>query len=278
MTDGLPFTKMQGIGNDFVLVEAGERPGAAWSGLAPVLCDRHFGVGGDGLLVVGPEPEGAVRMWMYNPDGTEDFCGNGLRCVARYAFDRGWGHGNAVRISTIRGSRTAEMLSTGGDQVRVDMESPRFDPEHIPMRLDGEQPIDYELPLSVGTLRITALSTGSTHAVTFVDSLPEDDEFYRISPEVERHPRFPERTSLMWAKVDGRDRLSLRIWERGVGETLGCGTGACAAMVAARIRGDVGPEATVASRGGELLVSWNPGSPLLQTGPAQYIFRGMHGS
>jgi len=277
MDDRLPFDKMQGIGNDFVVIDARDRPGADWSGLAIALCDRHFGVGADGLLVVDSDPCADARMHMYNPDGTADFCGNGLRCVARYRHDRAGGGDAVLPIAPSTGVRRAAVSALeDGVQVEITMAPPCLAPEAIPMAATGDRILDFRLPLPDGYLEITALSTGSTHAVAFVDSLPGDAEFHRISPQVEHHALFPERTSLMWAHVESPSRIALRIWERGVGETLGCGTGACAAMIAARLHGYVDETATVVSRGGELQVQWDEGGDLLQTGPAEYVFSGRY--
>jgi diaminopimelate epimerase len=275
MDDRLQFDKMQGIGNDFVVVDARARPVREWSGLAIAMCDRRFGAGADGLLIVDSDVSADARMRMYNPDGTADFCGNGLRCVARLLYDRAGGAAGVLRIATSTGVRTAAVTELRhGVRVQVAMAAPSFAPADIPMIASGDRVLDFRLPLTEGDLRITALSTGSTHAVAFVDRLPGDGDFRRVSPQVEHHPLFPERTSLMWARVESPGRIALRIWERGVGETLGCGTGACAAMVAARLHGYVGDAATVASGGGELEVQWDEGRDLLQAGPAEYVYRG----
>ncbi len=271
MSQALAFIKMQGVGNDFVLVDARGGPKHEWPSLARRLCDRHFGVGADGLLLVTQEEGADVGMRMFNPDGTEDFCGNGLRCVARYVAD-GQPQRRNLSIATIAGLRAARILDDG--QVQVEMQQPAFHPSDIPMLVEGDRVVDYDLPLEGGPIRITALSTGSTHAVAFVDDLPDDETFLRISPLVENHPFFPERTSVMWTRVSDRHSIRLRIWERGAGETLGCGTGACAAMAAARVQGLVDSEVTVSSRGGEVMVQWEPGGKLLKTGPAEYVFEG----
>jgi diaminopimelate epimerase len=277
---GLPFTKMQGVGNDMILVDARADPGIDRPGLAQAMCDRHRGIGADGLLVIERSARCDAAMRMYNPDGTPDFCGNGLRCVARFVAERtapGMQEGERrLRIATIAGEREAIVRSDArtGCRITVDMGSPRYRPEEIPMRASGDR--FWEQPLRVGgrTLTVTALSTGSTHTVVFVNELPDDPLFFRVSPLVENHPRFPERTSVMWARVESRNRLELRIWERGAGETLGCGTGACAAAVAARNAGLTDEEVTVASKGGELRIRWSEGQDIRMTGPAEVVFEG----
>jgi diaminopimelate epimerase len=272
----LPFIKMQGVGNDFVVVDARGWLETDWSAVAVRLCRRHYGIGADGLLVIGDAPEADARMEMFNPDGTRDFCGNGLRCVARYVADRaGRGESAVLRLATLAGVRHAEVRRIERRTVvTVDMGEPAFAPEAVPVITDGSDALDMSLALASASIRIAALSTGSTHAVTFVDALPDDRTFETISAEVETHPAFPERTSLMWVRRDAPDRLTMRIWERGAGETLGCGTGACAAAVAARLRGLTRSPVTVATGGGELTVEWEPGSRIRMTGPAEYVFHG----
>jgi len=261
-----------------VVVDPRTGPEADWSQLARRMCERHLGIGADGLLVIANARGADAGMAMYNPDGSEDFCGNGLRCVARYIAD-GMPAAPEVRlaIATAEGARAAVVRYGDGDAlVTVDMVEPEFEPGRIPMDVAGPDALDFMLPIADGRLAISALSTGSTHAVTFVDALPDDTTFERVSRQVEVHPLFPKRTSLMWVRADGPDRLAMRIWERGVGETLGCGTGACAAAVAAQRKGLTGRTVTVASAGGALTVTWSPGEPILMTGPAEYVFEGVY--
>lgn len=273
---------MQGIGNDFVVVDGRRNSGQDWSILAIELCDRRLGIGADGLLVLDNTHLADVMMRMYNPDGTPDVCGNGLRCIARYAVEQGIVPQDTLRIATLAGVRPAQVQRNGTghvEKITVDMGLPHFEPLSIPMRVAAERIVDYPLLLENGqVLPITALSTGTAHAVTFVDALPEDSCFFTLSPEVEEHPLFPERTSLMWCQVESPSRLRLRIWERGTGETWGCGTGACAAAVAAILHGYAAPgePLTVASRGGELTIRWQEGDPIEMTGPAEYVFEGTY--
>ncbi|HZO89418.1 MAG TPA: diaminopimelate epimerase [Chthonomonadaceae bacterium] len=276
------FAKMQGVGNDFVVIDGRKNGDFDWSGLAIEICDRHSGVGADGLLVLDDTRLADVMMRMYNPDGTPDVCGNGLRCVARYAVERGLVAGDTLRVGTLAGVRPAQVHRDGCGRivaVTVGMGLPRFDPPSIPMRAPGPRVIDYPLKVNVNTiLPITVLSTGSTHAITFVEELPEDARFFSLSPQVEHHPLFPDRTSLMWCQVEGPSRLRMRIWERGAGETWGCGTGACAAAVAAILHGYAaeGEPVAVSSRGGELVIRWREGEPIEMTGPAEFVFDGIY--
>ena len=277
----LRFAKMQGVGNDFVVVDARGMGDMEWSGLAREVCDRKFGVGADGLLVIDRSHIADAMMRMYNPDGTPDVCGNGLRCVARYvAGDSQTAHHSSLpaphstlTIATLAGVRTATI---GEELITVEMGAPRFRPEDIPMTVAGDRVVNVALDLHSELLTITALSTGSTHTVTFADELPGDDRFFRLSPLIETHPLFPERTSVMWCKRESASQVRLRIWERGAGETWGCGTGACAAAVAAALNGYTGDVVTVASKGGELKVEWRDRDKLLMTGPAEYVFRGIY--
>ena len=278
----LAFTKMQGVGNDFVVVDGRGKDHLDWSALAIEVCDRRQGIGADGVLVLDNSFQADVLMRMYNPDGTPDVCGNGLRCVARYAVERGLVAGDALRIETLAGVRPAQICRNEAGSivaVTVGMGEPRFDPPSIPMRVPQERVFDYPLELGVGqVLPITALSTGSTHAVTFVDSLPDDALFFDLSPQVECHPAFPERTSLMWCHVESPGQIGMRIWERGAGETWGCGTGACAAAVAAVLHGYAAPGeiVTIASRGGTLHIRWREGDPIEMTGPAEFVYKGLY--
>ena len=280
---GLAFSKMQGVGNDFVVVDGRAQTGVSWGEAAVVLCDRKFGIGSDGLLVLDASDKADFAMRMFNPDGSPDVCGNGLRCIARYAVERGIVSRDAMRIETLVDVRAAQINRGSGGKfqsVTVEMGEPRFTARDIPASLENPDAvlIDYPLPLPDGeTLILTALSTGSTHAITFVETLPNDAAFFRISPLVENHPLFPERTSLMWCKVEAQNQLQLRIWERGAGETWGCGTGACAAAVAAIGHGfgERNYPVTVASKGGVLQVEWKTDGKIVMTGPTAFVFEGV---
>lgn len=270
-----PFTKMQGVGNDFVVVDEAEWPGGGWPGRARALCDRRFGVGADGLLVAGSSAVADVRMRMFNPDGTEDMCGNGLRCVVRWASERGR-LSPSGRVETLAGVRDVSVLSSPTGRFSVDMGVPRFAPADLPMGVAGERVLDFPLMVDGETLAVSVVSTGTTHTVIWVDALPSDERFSRLSPLIEHHPLFPRRTSVLWTQVDGPDTLALRIWERGAGETLGCGTGACAAAVLAHVQGKLEePTINVVSKGGRLRVVWQgDATPMTLIGPAEVVYTG----
>lgn len=312
MKSGLPFTKMQAVGNDFVVIEeAVWGMDGDWAGLAVRLCDRHKGVGGDGLLVVCPSEVADVRMRMFNPDGTEDMCGNGLRCVVRWAVEHGYfavstedlaepfKYGN---VETLAGTRFVSATAQGNEvgEIRTDMGVPVFHPQELPMAVSElEAIVDYPLIVEGhGTVVVSTVNTGSTHTVIWVDYLPDDELFFSLSPKIEHHALYPERTSVLWARYSAaRNWFEVRIWERGVGETLGCGTGACAVAVLA-VRQDKIPvsyysqfmsEPTKArahhipvhSRGGELKVGYlvstesePPLTHLVLTGEAHTVHSG----
>ncbi|HLV79047.1 MAG TPA: diaminopimelate epimerase [Chthonomonadaceae bacterium] len=284
--DAIPFVKMQGVGNDFVLLDGRELGERDWPALAVAMCARRTGIGADGLLVIAPSSQADLRMRMFNPDGSPDICGNGLRCVSRYAVERGLVRQDSLRIETLVDVRSAQIhrhASAAVSSVTVDMGRPAFDPPRIPMNVSLDRVLDFPLKVESDLiLTITALSTGSTHAVTFVDALPDDGLFFSLSPKVEQHPLFPERTSLMWCRMErpsrSFSRIDMRIWERGAGETWGCGTGACAAAVAALAHGyaEAGEPVIVASRGGELLIRWREGEDIRMTGPAEFVFEGLY--
>lgn len=271
------FTKMQGVGNDFIVLEDSRNPDLNWSSVATKLCDRRFGIGSDGILILSRSKSADLRMIMLNPDGTYDFCGNGLRCSARYALERGLLSKNGekdrcISIDTKAGVRRAILHDS---DVTVGMSTPSFHPKAIPA-LSSEEILDYPLELQDGErLTISAVSTGSAHAITFTDSLPDDDSFQKISSQVENHPLFPERISLMWVKMEGKNHARIRIWERGVGETLGCGTGACAVAAEMFRKNPDCNEVCVSSKGGDLYIQQMGNGELMMRGPAEFVYDGI---
>ena len=278
------FWKMQGVGNDFVVLDATAMPpDTDWAQLSIWLCERRFGIGSDGLLTVARDTHGtAFVMRMFNPDGTEDMCGNGLRCVGLWAYRAGWlGGTTEFTAATKDGPRRCRLADVSQDglsgSLSVGMGSPRFAPPEIPFCAPNlARVVDFPLSVADKTFAITSVNTGSTHTVIFGEA-PDNDTFQRCSPLIENHPLFPERTSILWATQSGPNRFAIRIWERGAGETLGCGTGACAVGVAARLRGLVnGTEPTeVVSKGGTLSIGW-PGdtAEVQMRGPARFVFDG----
>ena len=284
----IPFAKVQGAGNDFVLVD-GRQQRADWQALAPALCDRHFGIGADGLLVVADSRRAPIAMQIYNPDGSPaEMCGNGLRCFVKYAVERGGvpAPNGALDVETGAGILSAS-FAAGQDgvieRVRTSMGVPRFAPAEVPVEADGAGPIT---DLSLGLdghepVLLTCLSLGNPHAVHFTEQPVADFPLERIGPQIEHHPRFPNRTNFEIVNVLAPDHLRVRVWERGAGLTLACGTGACAALVAARLHGLAEPHATLSLPGGDLLTEWEGSGPVFLEGPAAYVFEGewiTHGS
>jgi len=271
----LKFTKMHGAGNDFVVLDGVRQAVTMTPELARRLADRHFGVGCDQVLLVeaarSAKADFGYRIW--NADGGEvEQCGNGARCFVRFVRERGLSDRDEIRVETLSGVIVPRLERDG--QVTVDMGPPRFEPARVPFVSDSaatEQPLE----LAPGrVVRITALSMGNPHAVQVVDDV-DSAPVTTDGPLIEKHPRFPQRVNAGYMQVQGRDRVRLRVWERGAGETLACGTGACAAVVAGIRRGLLDARVRVATRGGDLTIEWRGGeNPVWMTGPAVIAFEG----
>lgn len=271
-----PFHKLQGAGNDFVALDQIEFPlpdSFDFARAAQTLCERHRGIGGDGLLALSRSENADFKMRMWNPDGTEDMCGNGLRCIAALIWRQKYVRRNQFSVETLAGIRRVQVVSE--EIFTINMGRPLFAPEKIPTQIATPQ--NFELALENRIFSATSLSTGSTHTVIWCDELPETSEFQKFSPKIELHSAFPERTSVMWTRRVAPHRFKIRIWERGVGETLACGTGACAVGVAAANRfGEIEGKIEIESAGGILQVEWKgPDEEIFLTGPAKYVFRGV---
>ncbi|MGH2588557.1 MAG: diaminopimelate epimerase, partial [Dehalococcoidia bacterium] len=251
----MQFTKMHGTGNDFVIVDA-RRLEADWETLARAMCDRHFGVGSDGLILALPAADADLRMRMFNPDGSEaEMCGNGIRCMAKFAVERGIAtpKDDALLVDTLAGRLRCELFGQDGiiSRVRVSMGQPSFAPDEIPVVAESSGPL-LDLPIRVegGDFRVTCVSMGNPHAVRFTEQPVAEIDLEHIGPRVEHHPAFPRRVNFEVANVLDRDRLRMRVWERGAGMTLACGTGACATAVAARLHGLVDDAVDIELPGG----------------------------
>lgn len=270
----LPFSKMQGLGNDFVVLDATERPIALDPPLARRLADRRFGIGCDQILLVEPPrlPGTEFHYRIFNADGSEvEQCGNGARCFARFVRDRGLTEHDEIPVGTAAGPIRLYLEDAG--QVRVDMGAPELQPERIPFLADRPT-LTYVLDVAGEPLIIGALSMGNPHAVILVEDV-DTAPVARLGPLVESHPRFPQRVNVGFLQVLARDHLRLRVYERGAGETLACGTGACAAMVHARQRDLVDARVRVSLPGGDLTIEWpGPGQVVWMTGPAVQVFDG----
>lgn len=277
------FHKMHGLGNDFVVVDAMDDPELARrvEESAPALCHRALGIGSDGVLIAVPAERADVQMIMVNPDGTRGMCGNGLRCFARFLTHIGRISSDLITIDTPGGVTTATLLPSehpGSGEVEVDMGAPALGRAAIPMRVppdrDPSAPvIDEPLEVAGETYRVTCVSMGNPHCVIFVED-PDAMDLGRIGPLIEHHEEFPERTNVHLVQVVAEDELRLRVWERGAGLTLACGTGACAATVAGAISGRSGRRTTVHMPGGDLWIHWLPQGNVRMRGPAVTAFVG----
>ena len=282
----MKFTKMHGIGNDYVYVDCFQEKVPHPEEVARFVSDRHFGIGSDGLILIKPSDIADCEMEMYNLDGSRGaMCGNGIRCVAKYAYDHGIVHSDHIRIATGSGIKELQLFVQNGkvSSVQVDMGSPIFSARDIPVDtalLDGIGPADTVLDTPVVICgrewRLSAVSMGNPHAVTFVEdvsSLP----LFDIGPSFENHPLFPDRVNTEFVQVIDAHTVKMRVWERGSGETLACGTGACAVAVASILNKKVSSQGpiTVCLLGGDLRIAWDQDkNTVFMTGPATEVFHG----
>ncbi|KAA0237956.1 diaminopimelate epimerase [bacterium] len=269
-------TKMHGLGNDYVYVlPNGERD---WSEVARRVSDRHFGVGGDGLILALPSQVADMRMRMFNADGSEaEMCGNGIRCVTKFAIEEGLvpSDREVVTVETLAGIKTLQLCRTGGviTGARVDMGPPNFDPASLPANVEGPGPVfDLLLPVDGMDLRLTLVSMGNPHAIHYVEHDPGKFPLERIGPLVENHPLFPRRTNFQVVQVLDRGHVKHRVWERGSGITLASGTSASAVCAASRLRGLTGDRIVDSLPGGDLVLEWDGQGSVFMTGPAVRVF------
>ena len=272
----LRFTKMHGIGNDYVYVDAFDASVPDPPALARRVSPRRTAIGSDGLILIRRSEVADCRMEMYNADGSRgEMCGNGIRCVAKYAFEHGLTRANPMRIETDAGVKLLDLELSSGRvaRVTVDMGAPILDGPRIPVAAEGRV---VDAPLEVGgeEYRVTCVSMGNPHCVVFVDDVAAFD-LPRIGPEFEHHRFFPKRVNTEFVRVDGPRELTMRVWERGSGETAACGTGACAVLVAAALTGRAERAATVHLNGGDLAIQWHESDDhVLMTGSAEEAFSG----
>jgi diaminopimelate epimerase len=275
MTRQLVFTKMHGAGNDFIVLDGIRDALPPLEPLAARLCDRHFGIGADQLLVVRPSRNADFRLQIYNADGSQvEMCANGIRAFYKYLRDHGHCDRDEIGVETLSG--VVRPRWAGADRVTVDMGRPVLAPEKIPTTLAaGEGPVlDVPLTIDGKTLAVSSVSMGNPHAVVYVED-PERAPVERWGPEIERHPAFPNRVNVEFIRVRDRGRLEQRTWERGTGETLACGSGACAAAVVSILRGVVDRAVSVELRGGTLEIRWpRDDGHVEMTGPAAEVFVG----
>ncbi|MFR3767650.1 MAG: diaminopimelate epimerase [Blautia sp.] len=275
----MKFTKMQGIGNDYVYVDCFQETVNNPSAVAKFVSDRHFGIGSDGLILVKPSDVADCEMDMYNLDGSQGaMCGNGIRCVAKFAYDKGIVHKKNISVATKSGIKYLELTVKNNkvSSVKVNMGSPILNAKTIPVVSEKEQVINEPLIVNGKTYHITAVSMGNPHAIVYMDDV-ENLDIAEIGPAFENHINFPDRINTEFVKVIDRHTLQMRVWERGSGETLACGTGACAVAVASTLNGLVDEDVpvTVKLLGGDLEILWNRQENLVyMTGPATTVFEG----
>ncbi len=273
----MKFTKMQGLGNDYVYVNCFEETVENPSETAVRISDRHFGVGADGLILIRPSEEADFEMEMYNADGSRgEMCGNGIRCVAKYVYDYGLTDKTHISIATLGGIKYLDLMVEEGKVklVKVDMGSPILEAAKIPIKGKGERILNEEIRVDGMEYRITGVSMGNPHAVVFLEDV-KNLEIEKTGPLFEHHECFPNRVNTEFVHVLDRKHVEMRVWERGSGETLACGTGACAVAVACVLNGLTEDEVTVKLLGGELQIRWDrEKDTVYMTGPAETVFEG----
>ncbi len=272
---------MQGLGNDFILIDCINKSlgdSSFLSYLAKKLCHRNFGIGADGLILILPSSQADLKMRIFNADGTEaQMCGNGIRCFAKYAYENNLVTKNKFTVETLAGIIIPELIITKRQisGIKVNMGTPRLRRKEIPMSgKDTPTVVNEELEINPGqTFKITAVSMGNPHCVISVDEV-KAIAVSKIGPQIENHPLFPEKTNVEFIQVLNRREINCRVWERGVGETLACGTGACAALVAGVLTNQTDHQATVHLPGGDLEIEWAEDGKVYMTGPAELVFKG----
>ncbi len=273
----MKFTKMEGLGNDYVYVNCFRETVDNPSEVAKKVSDRHFGIGSDGLILIKPSEVADFRMDMYNADGSQaEMCGNGIRCVAKYVYDYGLTDKTSISIETLAGIKYLDLQVTDGkvSLITVNMGSPELIPDKIPVISDSKRVVDEPIEVDGTTYKMTCVSMGNPHCIVFVEdtaSFPLET----VGPLFENHERFPKRVNTEFIQLLDRKTVNMRVWERGSGETLACGTGACASAVACILNGLTEDEITLHLLGGDLIVRWDQQDNLVyMTGPAQVVFDG----
>ena len=277
----MDFAKLHGTGNDFVMVDA-RALDRDWNALAQAICDRHFGVGGDGLILAAPSERADIRMRIFNADGSEaEMSGNGMRCLVKFAADAGMVSPRNGEFDVDTGAGVLRVrTSVDGEgkvtSVRQSMGPPRLDPREIPVAIDAPPPItEFEIRAGEHVLAITPVSMGNPHAIIFQQDPVEAYPLHTVGPLVEHHALFPKRTNFEVVRVLDRGRAEMRVWERGVGETLSCGSGASAVMVASRLLGFADSALELRVPGGVLQLAWDGEGDVILEGPVAEVFRGV---
>ena len=274
----MKFTKMQGLGNDYVYVNCFKEKIDNPPEVAKIVSDRHFGIGSDGLIMINPSKVADFEMEMYNADGSRgEMCGNGIRCVAKYVYDYGLTDKTSISVETLAGIKYLDLTVEDGKVVlvKVDMGKPMLRPEEVPVVSEKEEVIDEPITVDGQEYRMTCVSMGNPHAVVFIDQDVKEFPLETVGVKFENHERFPKRVNTEFVNVLDRHMAQMRVWERGSGETLACGTGACAVAVACALNGLTEDEVTVKLLGGDLQIKWDrEKNTVYMTGPAEVVFDG----
>ena len=280
MIKEIPFTKMHGIGNDYIYIDCMDRVPDNLPRLAIDMSDRHTGVGGDGIILICPSECADFKMRIFNADGSEArMCGNGSRCVGRYVYESHLTDKTTITLETLSGIKTLRLHPDADDKitsVTVDMGIPEIDTSEVPVTFHSPQMVNEDVATTIGPVKITAVSMGNPHGVTIVDDT-DTAPVEILGPELERHPMWPDRANIEFVEVVSPVELRMRVWERGSGETMACGTGACATLVACVLNGLSKRHATIHLLGGDLEIEWDPAdSHVYMTGPAETVFHGTY--
>ena len=273
----MKFTKMHGLGNDYIYVNCFEETVEDPKALSIEISDRHFGIGSDGLVLIMPSETENFRMRMFNNDGSEgEMCGNAIRCIGKYVYDNGLTRKEEVSVETLGGIKVIALNIKNGsvETARVDMGEPILEPGKIPVDFKSNPVVNEPIEVEGQTYTITCVSMGNPHAITYMDQI-DNLELDKIGPSFEFHEKFPNRINTEFVEVINRTKLKMRVWERGSGETLACGTGACAVLVSSVLNGLSKRAATIELRGGSLQIEWNEeDNHVYMTGPATKVFDG----
>lgn len=274
----IKFTKMEGLGNDYVYIDCTKQDIENKSDLARFVSDRHFGIGSDGLILILPSKVADFRMQMYNADGSESqMCGNGIRCVGKFVYDKGLTDKTKITIETLAGIKVLDLNISEGkvEKVRVDMGEPVLEPKKIPVISNEDVVKNLEIQVQDKNFKFTCVSMGNPHAITVVDKL-DDFKIEQYGPIIEKNTSiFPEKANVEFIEVVDENNINMRVWERGTGETLACGTGACATLVACSLNEYTRKKVTIHLLGGSLEVEWSKeNNHVYMTGPAKTVFEG----
>ncbi len=274
----MKFTKMHGCGNDYVYVDCTKEPLEDPERVAVFVSDRHFGIGSDGLILINSSEKADFEMAMYNADGSRgEMCGNGIRCVGKYVYDNGLTDKTEISVETLAGIKNLELTVKDGkvESVRVSMGAPELSAAKVPVTFPEQEMIDRPIEVDGSIYKVTCVSMGNPHCVTFLQEDVRQIDLTKVGPKFENHAIFPKRTNTEFANIIDRETIRMRVWERGSGETLACGTGACATAVAAVKNGLTDHTVKLLLRGGELLISYDEEkNEVYMTGPATTVFSG----